>query len=254
MLIQQTVENLRRMRLGAMAEAFLAQTQNPGASELSFEERFGLLVDYELTCRQNHRLARLLKQAHLKMSACMEDIDYQEPRGLDRAFIASLAACGWVLSHQSVLICGPTGVGKTYLCCALANQACRHGYSARYERLPRLLSNLAIAKGDGSYMRLMNQLAKIDVLVLDDWGLTPLTVTEARDLLEVIEERYQTRSNVVASQLPIEDWYATMPDPTVADAIMDRLVHTAHKITLKGESMRKYKTKDTNPTPGGEDR
>lgn len=240
-LIQQTVETLRKMRLTGMAEALLSQARQPDSNELSFEERIGLLVDYEWTYRQNRRLARLLKQAKLRMPACMEDIDYQHPRGLDRALMRSLANCQWLYHHQNVLISGPTGVGKTFLACALANQACRHGFSARYYRTPRLLTELGIARGDGSYPKLMNQLAKVNLLVLDDWGLATLTAAESRDLLEVIEDRCQSHSTIVASQLPIEDWHTTMGDPTVADAVLDRLVHNAHKLILKGEFMRKLK-------------
>lgn len=249
MLTQQTVETLRRMRLDGMAEAFLAQMESPATSGLSFEERFGLLVDCEMTYRQNRRLKRLLKEAHLKMAACLEDIDWQKPRGLDRSIVMNLSSCQWVLAHQSVLISGPTGVGKTYLCCALANQACRYGYSARYYRAPRLFSDIAIARGDGSYHKLMNHLAKTDLLVIDDWGLAALNMNETRDLLEVMEDRCETRSTVIASQLPIEDWHHAMPDPTAADAILDRLVHTAHKIVLRGESMRKYKATSVATSP-----
>lgn len=252
MIIQQTVETLRRMRLDGMADAFLAQMENPATSELSFEERFGLLVDCEMTYRQNRRLKRLLKGAHLKMAACLEDIDWRQPRGLDRSLMTSLSSCQWVLAHQSVLISGPTGVGKTFPCCALANQACRYGYSARYYRVPRLFTDIAIARGDGSYRKLMNHLAKVDLLVLDDWGLAPLTISETRDLLEVIEDRCETRSTVIASQLPIEDWHQAMPDPTAADAILDRLVHTAHKIVLRGESMRKSRATNVATSSKGD--
>ncbi len=241
MLTRQTVETLRRLRLTGMAEAFLNQAAHPDTQTLSFEERFGLLVDYEWTYRENRRLARLLKEARLRLQACPEDIDYQQPRGLDRGLLRSLSACEWVNSRQNVLITGPTGVGKTFLACALANGACRRGFTARYWRLPRLLSELAAARGDGSYSRLLTQLAKIDLLVLDDWGIVPLADTQCRDLLEVIDDRSQTRSTVVASQLPLEHWHAAFPDPTMADAILDRLVHNAHKLFLKGESMRKIK-------------
>jgi len=251
-LNQHTVETLRRMRLTGMAEALLSQTQQPNSNELSFEERFGLLVDYEWTYRQNRRLSRLLKQARLKVPACLEDIDYQHPRGLDRAVMRPLASCEWLRQHQNVLISGPTGVGKTFIACALANHACRHGFSALYYRAPKLFTEIAIARGDGSYPKLMNQLSKIDLLVLDDWGLAPLAATETRDLLEVIEDRYQNRSTIMASQLPIEDWYAAMADPTMADAVLDRLVHNAHKLALKGESMRKLKASKRQEQPKNE--
>lgn len=241
MLTQPTLEHLRRMRLHGMAEAYLAQAQQPATQELCFEERFGLLVDHAWTYRHNRRLARLLRQARLRMPACMEDIDYEKPRGLNRALLRTLASCEWVRTHQNILVVGPTGVGKTYLCCALAHQACRQGFTTRYYRVPRLLTELAMAKGDGSYPELTRQLARLDVLVLDDWGLAPFTPTDTRELLEVIEDRHLGRSTVVASQLPIENWYAALGDPTAADAIMDRLVHHAHQLRLTGESMRKHR-------------
>lgn len=239
MLVNQTVESLHRMRLTGMAEAFLAQSQDPSYRELSFEERFGLLVDQESTYREDRRLKRLLKGAHLKTQACVEDIDYSHSRGLERSVMAGLGACGWVRDHHNVLVTGPTGVGKTFICCALANLACRNGFSSRYYRLPRLFMDLNIARGDGSYPSLLRKLAKADLLVLDDWGLGPLTAAESREILEVLEDRCQTRSTVMASQVPVEKWYELMPDSTVADAVMDRLVHNAHKIALRGESMRK---------------
>lgn len=239
MLTQRTVDRLHQMRLLGMSEAFVAQLQKPDYQELSFEERFGLLVDQEWTHRQNRRLARLLRQARLRLPACLEDIDHRHPRGLDRALLRSLATGDWLRARQNVLITGPTGVGKTFIACALANAACRQGFTARYYRAPRLLAELGIARGDGSYPRLLNQLARTDLLVLDDWGLAPFTDAQGRDLLEVIDDRAQTRSTIVASQLPVEHWHGLLPDPTVADAVLDRLVHNAHKIALRGESMRK---------------
>ena len=196
-------------------------------------------MDQESTYREDRRLKRLLKGAHLKTQACVEDIDYSHSRGLERSVMAGLSTCQWVRDRQNVLVTGPTGVGKTFICCALGNLACRNGFSSRYYRLPRLFMDLNIARGDGSYPLLMRKLAKNDLLVLDDWGLGPLTAAESRELLEVLEDRCQTTSTVVASQVPVEKWYELMSDSTVADAIMDRLVHNAHKIALRGESMRK---------------
>jgi DNA replication protein DnaC len=239
MLTQPTIERLRALHLRGMAEALAGQQQQPDVQGLSFEERLGLLVDLEWAYRQNRRLARLLKTAKLRLPACMEDIDYQQPRGLDRAVMRHLATCQWIQEHQHVLICGPTGVGKTYIACALANAACRLGFNTRYYRVPRLLQDLATAKADGSFPRLMDTLARTEVLALDDWGLAPLSAAESRDVLEVIDDRSQKRSTIVASQLPLDHWYGSIADPTVADAILDRLIHGSHKLVLKGESMRK---------------
>jgi len=234
-----------------MADALVAQQQQPEMQGLTFEERLGLLVDLEWTYRQNRKLTRLLKAAKLRIPSCIEDIDYAHPRGLDRTVMRALATCQWVQQHQQILITGPTGVGKTYVACALANAACRQGYTARYYRVPRLLQELATAKADGSYPRLMNTLVKTEVLVLDDWGLAPISAGESRDLLEVIDDRTQKRSTIVSSQLPLEHWHTGIGDPTVADAILDRLVHGAHKIALKGESMRKAGKAPPQNTPVG---
>ena len=239
MLTQPTLDKLRRMRLVGMAEAFAAQMRLSDYQGLSFEERFGNLVDQEWTYRQDRRLARLLKEAKLRLSACLEDIDYQTPRGLDRALMASLAGGQWIGHHQNILITGPTGVGKTFIACALAHGAIRLGFSCRYYRLSRLLSELVLARADGSYQKLMTYLAKTEVLVLDEWGTAPLNPVECRELFEVIDDRTQKRSTIVASQLPLEAWHAVFADPTIADAVLDRLVHNAHKINLRGESMRK---------------
>ena len=206
---------------------------------LSFEERLGLLVDRELTERANRRLTTRLRFARLRQEACLEDIDFQHPRGLERSRLLGLADCRWITHHDNCLLVGPTGAGKTYLACALGQQACREGYSVRYLRLPRLLSELALAHGDGRYPRVLASFARMDLLVLDDWGTGLLTPEQCRELLEILDDRYQRRSTLIASQLPVANWHEYLADPTLADAILDRLVHNAHTITLTGESMRK---------------
>jgi DNA replication protein DnaC len=222
-----------------MVEGLSQQLEQPAAQGLSFEERFDLLVDQEYTYRRNRRLARLLKEARLRLDASPEDIDYHHPRGLDRHLMMTLATSEWIRLHQNLLITGPTGTGKTYVACALANAACRQGLSCRYYRMPRLLSDLLTARGDGSYPKLLTKLAKIQLLILDDWGLAPLAPQEARDMLEIIDDRSEARSTLIAAQLPVAQWHQTIDDPTVADAILDRLLHHAHQIVLRGESMRK---------------
>lgn len=239
MLSQQTIEKLREMGLDGMAEGLAEQARKPDLSGLTFEERLGMLVDREEDHRRNRRLKRLLRTARLRLSGCLEDIDYRTPRGLDRGLLRHLAGSEWLSRGQNVLITGPTGAGKTFLACALGNAACRQGFSTLYARVPRLLAELALAKGDGSYPRRMNQLARTQLLILDDWGIAPLSMTETRDLLEVIEDRSQRCSTVVASQAPLEHWHTLIADPALADAILDRLVHHAHRIEMKGESMRK---------------
>jgi DNA replication protein DnaC len=239
MLAHQTAEKLRNMRLNGMAEAFLHQVSQPSNATLSFEERLGLLVDYEWTHRQNRKLDRLLKNAQFRLQACLEDLNYQHSRNLDRAVIESLSSCQWLLSHQNVNITGPTGTGKTFLACALGNQACRHGFSALYFQVKKLLSALYMAKGDGTLTKFLKTLAKTDLIILDDFGLTPLDAMQSRDVLEIIDDRYHRCSTIIAAQLPVEHWHETIADPTVADAILDRLVHNAHYLNLKGETMRK---------------
>jgi DNA replication protein DnaC len=243
-LTRQTVETLQALGLRGMAAAYQTQLQDPEVQSLSFEERLGLLVDREWTDRQNRRLARRLREAHLRLSAaCMEDIDYGAARGLDRPLMRTLTEGNWLHEHQSILITGPCGVGKTFLACALGNAACRRGFSVRYYRASGLVGELALARADGSHPKLLGRLARIDLLIIDDWGLATLTAIEARDLLDVIDDRCTTRSTLVASQLPIDRWHAVMPDPTVADAVLDRLVHGAFHIDLRGESMRKLRTR-----------
>lgn len=245
MLNHPTHEHLTRLRLFGMAQALAEQASLPDIGSLSFEERLGLLVDRERAERQNRLTASRLRRARLKQPAVAEDIDYRHPRGLDRALFRRLLTGDWVNAHQNVLITGPTGVGKTYLACALANAACRQGRTALYQRLPRLFEELAVARGDGRYARLMTSLAKADVLILDDWGLALLDDERRRDLLEVLDERYQTRSTIITSQLPVATWHDALGDPTLADAILDRLVHHAHPLNLDGESLRRLKPKLT---------
>ncbi len=239
MLLGQTRDRLHEMRLLGMAEGLSNQLEQPDVHNLSFEERFSLLVDQEWTYRRSRKQARLLKAAKLRLDACVENIDYHHPRGLNRSVIATLTTCQWIRHHQILLITGATGTGKTFIACALGQQACRQGITTRYYRLPRFISELSQARGDGSLPRFLSKLAKTSLLILDDWGLAPLKQAEARDLLEIIDERDGVRSTVLASQLPVEEWYRTVADPTVADALMDRLIHRAHTIELKGDSMRK---------------
>jgi DNA replication protein DnaC len=248
MLTHPTLDKLQALKLTGMTAALSDQLQMPDIEELSFDERLGLLVDRELTARDNRRLTSRLRRARLKHQAALEDIDYRHPRGLDKSLIQALAACRWVQEHLNILITGPTGVGKTWLACALAQKACREGHTAMYLRLPRLLQELAIAKGDGRYPKLLTTLAKTEVLILDDWGLVPLTAEQRRDLLEILEDRHGVRSTLATSQLPLDKWHDLIGDPTLADAILDRLVHNAYKITLKGASMRKRQAKLTDTT------
>ncbi|MFT5220282.1 MAG: DNA replication protein DnaC [Gammaproteobacteria bacterium] len=248
MLNHPTLDKLHELRFTGMAKALTEQMALPDIDDLSFEERLGLLIDREATEREDRRLQTRLRQAKLKQNACIEDIDFKQSRGLDKSLVLDLAQCQWIKRHLNLLITGPTGVGKTWVACALAQKACREGFTSLYLRLPRLLQELPIAKGDGTYTRLLARLAKVDVLILDDWGLSKLIAEQRRDLLEILEDRHDTRSTIVTSQLPLDQWHHIIGDPTLADAILDRLVHNAYKINLKGESMRKNKSKLTAPT------
>lgn len=243
MLNEPTIEKLRALRLAVMAEAWVQQSKDPATSSLSFDERFGLLVDAEHLSRDNRRLNRLLKDAGLRIAqACIEDIETTPGRGLDRAMVRQLGTCRWVTERQSVLLTGPTGVGKSYVACALGQAACRHGHRVLYRRVSRLLDEIALARAEGTCGRLLARYAKAEILILDDWGLGPLREAQRHDLLEVIEDRYAHSATVVTSQLPTSKWHEWIGEPTVADAILDRLVNNAYKIDLKGHSRRKAKS------------
>ena len=244
MMTTATTEKLYQLKLFGIAEALAEQLAGPLYQELSFAERFGMLVDRELTYRDNRRLKNLLKGAKLRHpNACLEEIDFRTPRGLSRDLLLSLAQNAWVAAKQNVIITGPTGSGKTFISCALANSSCRGGRSAFYIRLPRLLQEMHIARADGSYGKLLTRFARIAVLVLDDWGLAKLTDRERRDLLEILEDRCGITSTIISSQLPPGSWHDIIGDPTIADAVLDRVIHNAHTISLSGESMRKTLSK-----------
>ena len=239
MLIEQTLDKLNAMKLGAMADAFQKQLQTDEAAALSFEERLGLLVDTEWTAREQRKLTRRLHAAKLRYQATLEAVDYTHPRRLNRQQVLTLGACAWIAERHNLIVTGPCGIGKSFLACALVERACRRGFTARYVRMPRLLHELAVGRGDGSYTRLLARLAKLDLLAIDDWMLAPLRDAERRDLNEVIEDRAERASTLIASQLPVTDWHAVIGDPNQADAICDRLLHDAHRIELKGHSMRR---------------
>ena len=248
MLTHPTLDKLKTLKFTGMTAALVEQMNMPDIGDMAFEERLGLLVDREMTERENRRLTNRLRRARFKLNASLEDIDYRQPRGLDKSLIRSLATCQWVKDHLNILISGPTGVGKTWLACALAQKACREGFTALYLRLPRFLQEITIAKGDGRYTKLLATLARTDVLILDDWGITKPTAENRRDLLELLEDRHGNRSTLATSQLPIDKWHDMIGDPTLADAILDRLLHNAYKINLKGDSMRKRQSKLTTTT------
>lgn len=239
MLNHPTLEKLQALRLTGMLSALSEQMNMPDIGDLGFEERLGLLVDREMTERSDRRLTTRLRQAKFRLQAHIEDIDYRHPRGLDKSLMLSLASCQWVKERRNILITGPTGIGNTWLACAFGEKACRQGDGVLYLRLPRLLQEIPIAKGDGRYVKLMAALAKTDLIVLDDWGLAVLSDENRRDLLELLEDRHGRRATLVTSQLPVAHWHEALGDPTLADAILDRLVHNASKITLTGDSMRK---------------
>lgn len=244
MLTEPTREKLGALRLTAMADAWEQQRRDARSAELPFDERFGMLVEAEHAARHNRRLTRLLKDAELRIAgACLEDIESSTARGLEKSTVRQLAQSSWVNDHLNVLITGPTGVGKSYLASAIGQSACRRGLRVLYRRLPRLFEELGLAKASGTYAKSLAKLASADVLVLDDLGIQKITEPERNDLLEVLEDRYGRSSTVVTSQLPIPKWHEWLADPTAADAILDRLVHNAYKLELKGPSRRKETTK-----------
>jgi DNA replication protein DnaC len=241
-MINPTIETLRRLRLTGMAKALEEQQNLADCDRLGFDERLAMLVDREAVERDNAALAQRLRLARLRQAACLEDIDYRTPRGLDRSLINVLASGRWLHEHNNILILGPTGTGKSFVACALGNQAARAGFSVRYQRLTRLLDDLALARVDGKTTRLLAQLARIQLLVIDDWAMTRLTADQRRDLMEVVDDRHQRTSTILATQIPVERWHDAIGDPTYADAILDRLVHNAYRIELRGESMRRRKS------------
>ena len=249
MLANVTVNKLTELGLSAMAEGLADQLATPGPwSELSFEDRLGLLVDKEADARDSRRLRTRLKTAKLRYPAAIEDLDLRSPRGLNRQVMAELATARWVAHHHNVVLTGPTGVGKSWVACALAHSAIRAGHSALYVRAPRLVEDLAVGRADGRYARLLASLARTSLLVIDDFLLTPAPVESCRDLLEVIEDRAARRSTLVVSQLPFEHWHGAMADPTLAEAILDRILASSHRVALKGPSMRR-RDPDTQDTP-----
>jgi DNA replication protein DnaC len=239
MLIHPTVERLRTLGLSAMADAFIELQNTPDAAELSREDWLGLLVDREATSRENKRLARRLRDAKLRQAAVVEDVNLHAPRGLDRALFHKLATCEWLREHHHLVVIGPTGIGKSWLACALGHKACREGFSVLYKRASRLFSDLAQARGEGRLPRLLTTLERVRLLIIDDWGPEPLNTEQRRDLLEIVDDRHDRGSLLITSQIPVNRWHEVIADPTLADATLDRIVHRAHRIELKGPSMRR---------------
>jgi len=239
MLTHPILDQINTLKLTGMHKALSEQLGMDEVESMDFMTRLGLMVDREITERANRRLQTRLKKAKLRQQGCFEDIDFRTPRGLDKQLILSLASCDWIKKANNILITGATGTGKSYLACALAHKACLEGYTVRYTRLPRLMEDISIARADGSYGKLMLDLARTDLIIMDDWGLAAMATQQRHDLLEILEDRNGLKSTIVTSQLPVESWHEYIGDPTLADAILDRLVHSAYKINLKGESMRK---------------
>lgn len=239
-MMQLTMDKLDSMKLYGMSDGLKEQIASSAYKDLSFEERFSMLVDKEMVCRDNRKLQMLLRKAHLRYpNACIEDINFRIKRGIIKQVILKLAQNEWIRNKQNIIITGSTGVGKSYIACAFGNNACRSGISSYYVRLPRLLKDFEIARTDGRYIKLLQRLSRVKLLIVDDWGLSSLSDVERRDFLEITEDRHNVRSTIICGQLPIDKWHDVIGDPTIADAICDRLIHNAHKINLKGESMRK---------------
>lgn len=248
MLNQALLDKLIQLRLPAFRSGLQEQQTNSKYAELAFEERLAILVDLECTRRHSNRIQRLVKAADFPLPAVVEDLDFTPSRGLERSFVLELAQCAWVYSHLNLLVLGPTGSGKTYVACALATSACRSGFSARYFRTSRLLHRLTLARQDNSYHTLLHSLAKIDLIILDDWMRDTISLPNAQDLLELLDDRFGRASTIVASQVPITDWHSRIPDPTIADAVLDRLIHNAHRLLLDGDSQRKLRAIRSMPT------
>jgi DNA replication protein DnaC len=245
MLIHPTIDNLRALRLFGMLKALQDQAEMKDISDLSFQDRLGLLVDAEVLARGNTQLQSRLKTAKLRLSACIEDLDIKAGRGLDKANVLALSTCDWLRLHRNILVTGPTGSGKTYVSCAVAQKACREGYTVLYERASKLFHDLALGKADGQYLKILLNISKKDLLVIDDFALAPLTDEQRRDLLEIVDDRYNRRSTIIISQVPSDHWHDIIGDPTIADAILDRLIHNAHRIQLKAKvSKRKEEHTD----------
>jgi len=247
-LTQATLDKMHQMKMASLAEAFERQIRSPEFASLSFEERVGMMIDAESDAREQRKLTRRLQWARLRHQASLEDVNWQHARGLDRQVVLSLGRCGWIRDHQNLLITGLTGAGKSWLACAFAERACREGYSAYYVRAPRLYHDLVVARGDGSYGRMLARLAKTDLLLVDDFALSPLKDQERRDLLEILEDRHERASTLVTSQLPFKVWHEVIGEATLADAICDRLISAAHKIDLKGPSLRPKEAKAKRST------
>ena len=243
MLIQQTMEKLAKMKLTGILAGLQEQMESPNFSSLSFEDRLGLVVDREFLLRENRIVARRVKESKLRLRAEIEDVDYQAPRNLDKAYFLELAGGSWIAHHHNLIIIGPTGCGKTFLACALAHRACRDGLRASYQHFPRLIQELAIANGDGSYPKVAYKYAQRDILVIDDWLRDPVSAEHGRLLVDLLDDRFRTKSTLLTSQLPVSAWHERFKDPTLADAVLDRIVHDSYRIELNGDSMRKRTSK-----------